>query len=58
MKPLPHCFGKMTWILKYSSGIEPRTSICNCEHNSLKCKLLTRLNDRKKLNEVHDPEGN
>ena len=38
----PHCWGKMKWILKYQSGMEPPTSVCRCEHGSLKCKLLTR----------------
>ena len=38
----PHCWGKMKWILKYPSGMEPPTSVCRCEHGSLKCKLLTR----------------
>jgi len=42
----PHCWGKMTWILKYPSGLEPKHSICRCEHGSLKCKLLTRQNAR------------
>jgi hypothetical protein len=38
----PHCWGKMKWILKYPSGMEPPHAICRCEHGSLKCKLLTR----------------
>jgi len=40
----PHCWGKMTWILKYEDGQEPKTSICNCEHGAMKCKSLTRQN--------------
>lgn len=43
----PHCWGKMTWILKYDDGEEPRDSICNCEHGAYKCKSLTRQNDAK-----------
>jgi hypothetical protein len=38
----PHCWGKMKWILKYPSGMEPNHAICRCEHGALKCKLLTR----------------
>lgn len=38
----PHCWGKMNWILKYQSGMEPAHAICRCEYGSLKCKLLTR----------------
>ncbi len=44
MRKKPHCRGKMTWINKYPIGMEPPTSVCNCEHGSLKCKLLTKKN--------------
>lgn len=42
----PHCWGKMKWILKYPSGMEPPHAVCRCEHGSLKCKLLTRQTAR------------
>jgi hypothetical protein len=41
-KNKPHCWSKMTWILKYEDGKEPKSSICNCEHGAMKCKKLTR----------------
>ncbi len=40
----PHCWGKMTWILKYKDGEEPRSSICDCEFGATRCKSLTRQN--------------
>lgn len=43
-KNKPHCWGKMTWILQYEDGKEPKTSICDCEHNAMRCKELTRAN--------------
>jgi hypothetical protein len=42
----PHCWGKMKWILKYPSGMEPEHSVCRCEHGALKCKLLTRQSNK------------
>jgi hypothetical protein len=45
----PHCWGKMTWILKYPDGQEPRDSICQCEHGAYKCKRLTRENSLKEV---------
>lgn len=47
IKVKPHCWGKMTWILKYPTVMEPPHSVCRCEHNALKCKLLTRQSARK-----------
>jgi hypothetical protein len=38
----PHCWGKMTWILKYEPGKEPKHAICNCEHGSNECLKITR----------------
>jgi hypothetical protein len=46
----PHCWGKMTWILKYLNGEEPRNSICDCEHGAYKCKKLTRENHNQSTN--------
>ena len=43
-KNYPHCWGKMNWILKYESGKEPSSSICQCEFGSSKCLKLTREN--------------
>ena len=37
----PHCWGKMTWVLKYYPNI-PGAYICNCDHGSAKCLELTR----------------
>ena len=45
----PHCWGKMTWILKYESGKEPPHYVCSCEHGNRECLRLTReLNQKKK----------
>jgi hypothetical protein len=41
-KHKPHCWGKMTWILKYSEGKEPFYSVCRCEHGAKECMRLTR----------------
>jgi len=38
----PHCWGKMTWVLKYPVGKEKH--VCICEHGSKKCLELTRAN--------------
>lgn len=43
----PHCWGKMTWILKYESGKEPSNSICSCAFGSKECLRLTRENAPK-----------
>lgn len=37
----PHCYGKMTWILKYPEDETPKSSICNCECTN-SCLRLTR----------------
>lgn len=43
-KNLPHCWGKMKWILKYEDGKEPDFAVCRCEHGSSECLKLTREN--------------
>lgn len=45
-KTKPHCWGKMTWVLKYPVGKEKH--VCVCEHDSAKCLALTRENNKKK----------
>jgi len=50
----PHCWGKMTWILKYKLGQEPFNSICNCEHHASECMKLTRELNKMTNAQVED----
>ena len=36
----PHCYGGMTWVLKYSEDEVPNESICKCQHSN-SCWRLT-----------------
>lgn len=42
----PHCYGAMTWILKYPKEDIPRSSICDCCYKN-KCLEIT-LNSTNK----------
>ncbi len=42
----PHCYGKMTWILKYPEDEVPNTSICSCVHRN-SCLRITQNNADK-----------
>lgn len=47
----PHCYGKMTWILKYPKEDIPNQGICNCCYKD-KCLEIT-LNPRIKERDIY-----
>ena len=49
MKQKPHCWGKMTWVLKYKPDEIPTEYICDCEHGSMQCLDLTRQSVNQKI---------
>lgn len=47
----PHCYGAMTWILKYDKDKIPNSSICNCCYKN-ECLELTLNNVKDKVHEL------